>query len=367
MHFLKNKEVFWEGERELFIGADDKRLQYSGRIDWEDPKAPVMVFPCSYVKIRFRGSQIKAKICNKKAYFDTYLGVVIDGRQDKIEIKDAEQELVLAENMEMGIHELMLFKRQDSCHIFRFLGFEVEEGAEVLMPAPLPKRRIEVYGDSVSAGEVSEAVGYVGQSDPFWQQGQYSNSWYSYSWITARKLNAQIHDIAQGGIPLLDKTGWFAAPEYVGMESIYDKIEYFKELSEEKQWDFSKYIPHVVIVAIGQNDSNPDDYMATDPEGEKAHYWKQKYMKFIKRLREIYPNAQIILSTTILEHDAAWDAAIEQVCQELKDPGIHHFLYEQNGVGTKGHIRISEAEKMAEELSTYIEQLGEEIWEEGGV
>lgn len=47
------------------------------------------------------------------------------------------------------------------------------------------------------AGEVSEAVDYVEKEDPE-HNGEYSNSWYSYSWMTARKLGAQIHDIAQG-------------------------------------------------------------------------------------------------------------------------------------------------------------------------
>lgn len=43
---------------------------------------------------------------------------------------------------------------------------------------------------------------------------------------------------------------------------------------------------------------------------------------------------------------------------------VHHFLYSNNGRGTPGHIRRPEAEKMAEELSAYIESLGEEIWED---
>ena len=34
----------------------------------------------------------------------------------------------------------------------------------------------------------------------------------------------------------------------------------------------------------------------------------------------------------------------------------HHFLYRRNGAGTPGHIRIPEAEEMAEELAGYIEK-----------
>ena len=37
--------------------------------------------------------------------------------------------------------------------------------------------------------------------------------------MTARMLNAQIHDIAQGGIALLDGQGWFHEPDQIGMES----------------------------------------------------------------------------------------------------------------------------------------------------
>ena len=81
----------------------------------------------------------------------------------------------------------MLFKRMDACHTVTFYGFTVDDGADLLPPEPKPARRMEVFGDSVSCGEVSEAVDYVGKEDPV-HDGQYSNSWYSYAWMTARKL-----------------------------------------------------------------------------------------------------------------------------------------------------------------------------------
>lgn len=69
---------------------------------------------------------------------------------------------MIAEGLEPTEHTLTLFKRMDSCHIVTLLGFELGSDAEVLTPAPLPSRKIEVFGDSVSCGEVSEAVDYVG-------------------------------------------------------------------------------------------------------------------------------------------------------------------------------------------------------------
>ena len=87
--------------------------------------------------------------------------------------------------------------------------------------------------------------------------------------------------------------------------------------------------------------------MAEDYEGEQAEHWRAEYRKFIETIQKKYPKCEIILTTTILNHDAAWDRAIGQVAEEMKDKHVHHFLYTNNGSGTHGHIRIPEAEKMA--------------------
>lgn len=348
----------------MHITPEHPALQYEGRIDFDIPSAPVLVFPCTSIGMKFTGTFLKVTLENHRSCWDNYMGYILDGKQGKVKLPESGKvTLTLAENMERKEHELLFFKRMDSCHTVTFYGFEVEDGAQISAPKPFPERRIEVYGDSVSAGEVSEAVDYVGKPDPE-HQGEYSNSWYSYSWMTARKLGARIHDIAQGGISLLDNTGWFAAPHYKGMESCYDKIEYHPDLGEPKNWDFSKYQPHVVIVALGQNDNHPEDYMAEDYHCEKAVYWREKYKELILELRKQYPKAVIILTTTILCHNKNWDNSIEEVCQELKDPKIHHFLYTKNGCGTPGHIRIPEAEQMSDELAAYIESLGEDVWKE---
>lgn len=344
------------------IFSDNENLQYSGRIDFDNPKEPVFVYAASYVKMNFTGSTLKVRISNQKQYWTNYVGYILDGEQGKIALSDesGEKLYVIAENMKNEKHELMLFKRMDSCHIFTLHGFEVEEGATLFPVEEKPNRRIEVFGDSVSCGEVSEAVEYVGKEDPK-HDGEYSNSWYSYSWMTARKLGAELHDTSQGGIALLDGTGWFLAPDYLGVESCYDKIEYNTAFGTVKQWDFKKYQPQVVIVAIGQNDNHPTDEMAIDYHSEKSRHWRKRYQDFIEKLMQLYPKSQVILTTTILCHDKSWDEAIEEVCEKINNPRVHHFLYKRNGCGTPGHIRIPEAEEMSEELSAYIESLGD-IW-----
>ena len=111
------------------------------------------------------------------------------------------------------------------------------------------------------------------------------------------------------------------------------------------------------MVAIGQNDAHPDNYMPEDYDGVKAKRWRERYEWLIRRLMQLYPEAKIVLATTILMHDAAWDRAIDDVCRRIASGRVHHFLYKRNGVGTPGHIRIPEAQEMSEELAAYIQRI----------
>lgn len=340
------------------IWPDHEKLQYSGRIDWQDPKGPVFVFPCTSVRMRFTGETLNITVKNQKAYWENYLGCILDGEQTKLCLPDHGEGVIEipVKPADGGVHEVLLFKRQDACHEVTFLGFELADGAEILDPPQRPERRIEVYGDSVSAGEVSEAVEYTGKADPE-HNGEYSNSWYSYAWLTARKLGAQIHDIAQGGIALLDGTGWFNAPDYIGMETVWKKVHYQPAFGPASEWDFSEYTPQAVVVAIGQNDSHPEDYMKEAYEGERGARWREAYRRLLDSIRGTYPEAWIICITTLLEHDPSWDRAIDEVCRVAGDERIRHYLFRRNGRGTPGHLRIPEAEEMAQELSAYIESL----------
>lgn len=255
------------------ITPDRNKLRYSGRIDFSDPKAPLMVFPCSFVTFRFTGDILRVTVENRNAYWKNYIGYMLDGQQHTVALEMNGRQTIEIPVADTGCteHECMIFKRMDACHYLIIHELELADSAQLLDPPPAHSRRIEVYGDSVSAGEV--------------------------------------------------------------------------------------------IIAVGQNDNHPDDYMAREPKGEKALYWKVHYDMFVRNIRRKYPDATIILATTILNHDAHWDEAIDEVCRHIASPKVHHFLYSNNGKGTPGHVRAREAEQMAEELSAFIESLGAEIWE----
>lgn len=63
----------------MTILADHKKLIYSGRIDWSNPLEPIFVFPCTFVKMKFTGNVLKVHVKNRNAYWNNYLGVILDG------------------------------------------------------------------------------------------------------------------------------------------------------------------------------------------------------------------------------------------------------------------------------------------------
>lgn len=345
------------------IEADDKSISYMGRVDFSNKKAPEIIYAGSSITIRFKGTAIGAVIVNHMFYNIMDLGTVVDGKEGKIRFEDNDKEIYLniAENLEDTEHEVILFKRQDATHYFEFKGFVID--GETLVSEPKPTRRIECYGDSVSAGAVCEAVEYTAQLDPDNHQGVYDNAWHSYSMITARNLGAEIHNVAQGGIAIFDGTGYYHGPDYIGMESAYDKLCYFPE-GGITEWDFSIYTPHVVLFAVGQNDSHNEgheDFNINDPEYRIK--WKEAYKKIILDLRSKYPNALFVLLLTVLMHDSGWDSAVAEIASELNDEKIHYFKFKRAGKATPGHPRLSEQYEMAEELTAYISNLGDSVWQ----
>lgn len=329
-----------------------------GRIDFSTANEPLFIYAGSMVKAKFTGTKIAVIIKNQPMGEYSSFGAVIDGIQYKLDLaqNNSEHSYLIADNLPDGVHTLTVFKRQAAAHYFRFCGIELDEGAEILSADESYKLKLEVFGDSVSAGEVTEAVYYTGHVDPDDHKGVYDNSWFSYPLMTAGKLNAYIHNNSQGGIALLDKTGYFCGPEIdtmLGVESTYDKLSYVPYSDEGMtEWDFSRYTPDVLVMAIGQNDQNPNPAAIHNPDYAKK--WREKYKEIVTDLQSKYNGVKVVLILTVLMHEEIWDHQLDLIVDELADENVRHLRFKRCGKATPGHPRIPEQEEMAEELSTYI-------------
>ncbi|MBO6140656.1 MAG: electron transporter RnfD [Ruminococcus sp.] len=340
--------------------CNDSRLLYMGRIDDSKSESYRFIYAGSSVTIRFKGTYIAAVLANTMmSANEMSVGALIDGRLTKCVFDNGwdnhdKQTVTLAEGLNDDWHTVTMFKRQAAYHYFEFFGFELDENAQIEKYEKNYALKLEVFGDSVSAGEVVEAVEYTASSDPEGHNGQYDNAYYAYPMITARNLNAEIHNNAQGGIAIFDGTGYFHMPESIGVETTWDKLSYYPE-GPYSDWDFSRYTPDIVIMAVGQNDPHCEgqpDRDITDPDYRRK--WKDKYMEITRSLMEKYPSAQFVFLLTVLMHDPQWDMAVREVTEELESERVHYLEFTRTGKATPGHPRIYEQYEMAEQLTAYI-------------
>lgn len=343
--------------------TNDSRLYFMGRIDHREDGA-YFFWAASQMQARFTGTYLDITVNNRTAWGEISIGYIIDGRQGRLPLpqyNDGKDTVYrLAENLEADReHSITVFKRMSANHSYAVK--DISTDGEFLLCEPQYSLSLEFYGDSVSAGEVCEADDFIGRSDPVNAACIYDNSYYAYTWQTARLLDARFNNIAQGGIAVYDKTGYFHYPDMTGMESVYDKTCYFPEGGELTQWDFS-YIPDVVVFALGQNDNHNGitDKFDIDIYDEKTRrHWKDGYEKLISDVVSHYGKVKIVMLTTVLMHDAEWDDAIDEICTEMRAKGhdIYHFLFSRNGRATPGHPRRAEHAEMARELSGFIHKI----------
>jgi hypothetical protein len=335
------------------IRPSDERLQYMGRIDVSNPDAPVFYWAGSLVQFAFTGSQLVFFIENHVSYNGLQLGCIIDGQMHEIALGDADNRYDIPVTG-AGKHTCILYKRQDATHHYILQRILLSDEGDLLDMPPLPELKLECYGDSVTAGSVVEAVDCIAASDPPVYDSKYDNAWYSYAMQTARLLGAQVHLVAQGGIALLDGTGWFWNGQY-GMETAYDKLCYFAD-QPMTPWDFSRYTPDFVTIAIGQNDAHFDGRdQLLDPE-QRAH-WLDVYCRILGDLMQKYPKATFILMLTVLMHDDFWEDLLDDACERMSSPRVRRFRFTRSGKATPGHPRIPEQCEMACELTEFIQSL----------
>ncbi|MBQ6177051.1 MAG: hypothetical protein IJK29_11710 [Bacteroidales bacterium] len=343
------------------INHTDSRIRYTGRINDAEDGAR-FYWPGSFAQVRFTGTTLRCTVTPWLVWGTVCLGLIVDGRLSRVPLnRDMDRkptEFILADNLEPGmLHTVTLFKQLDCSYSYRLLGFETD--GEFAESAPRESLRLEFYGDSVTAGACVEAVDYVGRTDPCSNDAVYDNAWWSYAWQTARMLNAECHLTAQGGIAVLPHTGYFHYPTQIGMNETWDRLCYFPEGGEFTKWDFSRFIPHAVVFALGQNDhhnalTEQDDLRC---EGEHKDLWKAEYKKIAKGVLAHYPaGTPAVFITTLIRHEREWDEAIGEIAEELRAEGFHahQYLFRRNGDGTDGHPRIPEQTEMAEELAAFL-------------
>lgn len=337
----------------LTILGDNPYLNYSGRLDWQDPQAPSFGFPGTSVRFQFQGTNLKIELSEDNWNDGNYIDVYLDDNPTPktIELKPSPlgQPVVynLAEGLSDKVHQVQIIKRNDYITGEFKLHRLIIDG-ELVPPTPKSSRTLEVYGDSISAASIVEYP-QAGVQDPEDKDSHdaLSNAYWSYGSILARDYGAELSLVAQSGASLVDGYGFWH--NGTGMEAFYNKV---KPLDEAYVWNFDNFTPDLVIIALGQNDS------ATIEIGKdmSAEDWKRHYKRLIVNLRAKHPDAYFIGMFPNMYHDRQWDTYLTEAIAEYRsqksDQRVFSLIHEQV---TPGHPRISEQQQMADTLKQFID------------
>jgi lysophospholipase L1-like esterase len=346
--------------------ADHASIVYTGRIDFTDPKKPRFSGAATYIQARFKGTGWTVELEDENRYGtekNYYDAIVDDSEPVKITAARGQTSFPVASDLENTEHTVTLVKRTEANIGYSdFLGFTFT--GEISSPPPRPSRRIEIIGDSISAGSGAEAVdGSAECQEGGWGQ-PYHNAYGSYGAVMARSLDAEYHVTAVSGIGLI--RNYSSMYDARPMPEVYDLM--FLELTDSAAWDPATWVPDAVVVALGTNDFSPGD---SDRPKMGVTEFTTAYVDFVTKLRGYYPDAEIFAVSSPMLGDG-WPeptdksltdqkaalTAVEEHFSSAGDTKVHKFFSTKlSGAGCGTHPDAQQHAYLGKELGDYVKSV----------
>ncbi|MEZ4826427.1 MAG: SGNH/GDSL hydrolase family protein [Bacteroidia bacterium] len=333
---------------------------YTGRFDFTDSAAVRFAWSGSQIQCRFEGTRCVLRMdCipqGKEADGSSranYFRIAIDDRPPFILVtEEGKTEYLLADSLPEGAHTLSVFKRTEAevgTAVFR--GLKLSPGKSLLQPAALPSLKIEFIGNSITCG-----YGNEGENRDCHFSSETENAWETYSAITARNLKAQYVSVCFSGRGVVQN---YNRSTIGTMPELFEKIVPGEDTSP---WDFSQYIPDIVVINLGTNDfahANPDPAS-----------FVSAYAHFLQTIRSHYPQAKIVcLTGPMMTNDGSRkpistlkkhiDEAISRLRTNGQEDIFRFDLTTQGslGYGCDWHPNLAQHRLNADELTAFLRSL----------
>lgn len=255
----------------------DAGVRLQGRFDLTDAIRPSFGWSGSAMIARFSGTGATLRIDGSPNQFT----VVVDGTVSAqvLRVVSGTTQYAVASGLASGVHNVVIWRRTEGNQDEnRFLGLDVT-GGQLQDPPAAPDRRIEIYGDSITAGYGMDGNG---PSCPFSPDTE--NHYLTYAAVTAREVDADLHAIAWSGI------GMYRNWNVPGASSDAMPYVYARTLPTESgsAWDFGRWQPHAVVINLGTNDASTS--------GDPGAPYRNAYLDFVRTLRQKYPSTFFVLT-----------------------------------------------------------------------
>lgn len=332
-----------------YIKADASQIQYIGRVKFLNTKA-LFNYPGTQIRARFNGTSLKMVCRPMTGYF---MAQIDNSEAFKVTFNSENDSVVtLATALTNKVHNVKLMYVIEG--LFRdpeFYGFVLDKDAYLLERSPLPERKIEFIGNSITCGYGIESTN---ASDPFKEETE--NHWLTYANIISDSLNAAHTSISRSGIGVYRN---YNGPKTGNKDIMPALYEYTLFNKTTDKWDFSKYRPQLVCINLGTNDFSTNNY------DEKLY--EKNYRMFLSMVRSYYPDAKIVMLTGPMLGDKENNIEKEilnRICKDVNKKGdkqVFRFDFTPQtgdlGYGACWHPSTKQHQKMAGELLPFLRKL----------
>ncbi len=234
------------------------------------------------------------------------------------------EEVVLAENLPLGEHTLKALKVTEAKYTQAYVKSVTTDGNFRTPPAK-PTLKMEIIGDSIMSG--ANAMRFSDNDE----KGTDSEcSLTAYGAIAASYLGAQFNSVNRSGLTVSGGNpgkNFAKIGDYYGLYGEYDPVA----------WDFSSYVPDVVVLDLGYNDLG---------NGTSETLFTEAYTAFVAEIRSHYADAYIFCCAGAMKgvgNPARLDALTSAIVEEFNDAGDDKILYVKLVENTsEGHPKSSE-------------------------
>ncbi|MFN8438221.1 MAG: polysaccharide deacetylase family protein [Cytophagales bacterium] len=351
------------------VSADDAKINYWGRVDFTNTKAPAFEFPGVTIKAKFTGTSIKATLNDFAAHGSSttnyYYKIIDGGTPVKFEALKGTNSYTLASGLtSTDTHTVEIIKLTEA-NVGRtaFLGFTLDAGASLVSFAN-PTCRIEFIGNSITCGygnDTSIAAPPSGNPSSGFTS-KHENNYKAWGYVAARKLGMQYSAVSYSGRGLYRNNDASTAGV---LPSIYDRI--YPDNSSLPTWSHTAYRLNYIVIDLGTNDFYPDP---TNPLSQTA--FESAYVNFVKKLKSYHPNASIILAVGVMMSDSypaganQWTRIrtyVKNAISTLTTEGYNNVYYfemdpQSAPYGEDWHPSAATHSTMGNNLATFISSLG---------
>ena len=344
-----------------FMELKEKDLVNAGYVKWmgrthydEDKKVNEIYHSASGFELFFKGSMVSAVITATNYNSSTYrpcIVIVVDDNFDTattLFLNKATNDVTLAIGINDALeHKVTLYKRSESIDSHIALVSVKTDGVFIKKIEEKPLK-IEFIAASSSTG-----YGNLGSPSSSGKTTENSDCLKGFAFLTAQALNADIN--------IFSASGWgcyasrWTTPNTVNVCDSYEYVDFNSSIP----WMHALFTPDVVVVNLGTNDWSYINAATSETEKDaRMTAFQNKYVYFLKRLHDLYPDAQIVVLYGLMNESSIYEVTESIVkMAKISIPNLASIKINGDAGGYNSHPSVKSHAEIAKTLTEFIKGL----------